>query len=116
MPRPTFSVRAGIVVALSSVVLAYQAPQLRAGQAAAVRLFADARPLDGPQLASVTAQPRDASVVRSRLVTIDLPQLFVADASTGAASGRGPLLLNLFDDVAYNATFDRLDLFDRGQV
>ncbi|MCX6546031.1 MAG: M12 family metallo-peptidase [Acidobacteria bacterium] len=55
------------------------------------------------------ARPADPTVIRSRLVTIDLGALQAArPVDPGAAAGPS-LLINLFDDLAYNAVVDRID-------
>lgn len=61
-----------------------------------------------------TELPEGESLIRARLVTIDLELLSAsAEESTGAGE---PLLLNLFDDALYVARLERAVQEDRGQL
>jgi len=55
------------------------------------------------------ARAADPAVIRSRLVTIDISALQAARPADPSATAGPSLLLNLFDDLAYNAVVDRID-------
>jgi hypothetical protein len=58
---------------------------------------------------AVQVRPADPTVVRSRLVTIDISAIQAACPTDPSAIAPPFLLINLFDDVAYNAVVDRID-------
>ena len=64
--------------------------------------------------AAAPAQETAVEVVRARYVTVDVGALLATRSSEANEATRPTLLLNLFDDVAYNAVLDRMDPAEGG--
>jgi hypothetical protein len=56
----------------------------------------------------------DPGIIRSRLAAIDIAALLTTIPSDGSESSRPALLLNLFDDLAFIAEVDRIDVVENG--